>query len=536
MAKPKFWLGLSTIGVALTGLMFTVNGLVGSYEGLIYQALNLNTTKVSSIDSDEVEGSAYAENGQLTDAGFEKMITDSYKFCEELVEQGSVLLKNSVKDGKPTLPLAKTERNISLLGQGSKNLFMRSGAGGAEPNTGLVVTLDKAFEKAGFDINRTVFDKYSSLSQSQMTTPSTNVEHSFNGFYTQAMQDSFAEHNDAAVITFVRIGTENTDPGKGQLDLKDDEKKLLKLVKDSGVFKKIIVLINSPMPMSVDWVDNEEYGIDACVFIGSPGYYGAGGAVHVLTGEDAEGKAINPSGHCPDTFAASASSSPAYVNFGNSSIGVYCENVYVGYKYYETRYFDAVMGQGNADGSAGTFISSGSWNYADEMGYPFGFGLSYTTFEQKIKEVKYNASTDQYDVKVSVKNTGDLDGKSSVQVYISAPYTDLDKEKGLGKSAIALMAYEKVDVAAGKTVDVTLPVDRYFMCTYDYVDNRENEDVSYILEGGDYYFAIGNGAHEAVNIVICTHEVSIDWNSYINCLASTDINFFISHKSNSRFA
>ena len=496
--KPKFWLGLSTIGVALTGLMFVATGLVNSYEGLIYQALNMNTTKVSSIDSDEVTGSDYAKNGQLTDEGFEEMIADSYKFCERLVEQGSVLLKNNVKDGVPTLPLAKTERNISLLGQGSKNLFMRSGAGGAEPNTGLVVTLDKAFEKAGFDINRTVFDKYSSLSQSQMTSPGTNVEHSFSGFYTDSMRASFAEHNDAAVITFVRIGTENTDPSDGQLDLKNDEKQLLKMVKDSGVFKKIIVLINSPMPMSVDWVDNEEYGIDACVFIGSPGYYGAAGAVHVLTGEDADGNPVNPSGHCPDTFAASASSSPAYVNFGQSSIAVYCENVYVGYKYYETRYFDSIMEQGNANGNAGIKISSGAnWDYADEMGYPFGYGMSYTTFEQKIKDVKYNASTDTYDVKVEVKNTGNVDGKSSIQVYVNAPFTDFDQSNGLEKSAIALMAYDKVDVPAGKTVERTLNVERYFLCTYDYKVNR-----SYVLEGGDYYFAIGNGAHEAVNNVL----------------------------------
>ena len=500
MAKPKLWLGLSTIGVVLTGVLLAGSGLVNTYEGLVVQALGLNTTKVNKIDSDEVQGSAYADNnGNLTEEGFYKMISDSYQFCEQLVEQGSVLLKNKVKDGKPTLPLAKEERNISLLGQGSKNLFMRSGAGGAEPNDalGIVVTLDKAFENAGFDINRTVFDKYSSLDKKQMTTPSQKVEHTFSGFYTDEMKASFAEHNDAAVITFVRIGTENTDPPKGQLDLNNDEKELLKMVKNSGVFKKIIVLINSPMPMSTDWVDNEEYGIDACVFIGSPGYYGAGGAVHVLTGEDADGNPVNPSGHCPDTFAASASSSPAYVNFGESAMAVYCENVYVGYKYYESRYYDAVLGQGNANGAAGTFISSGSWDYAEEMGYPFGYGLSYTTFEQKIKDVKYNATTDTYDVKVEVKNTGALDGKSSVQVYVSAPYTDFDKEKGLEKSAIALMAYEKVDVEAGKTVEVTIPVEKYFLCTYDYIENR-----SYILEGGDYYFAIGNGAHEAVNNVL----------------------------------
>ena len=497
MAKPKFWLGLSTVGVVLTGVLLAAQNLTKTYEGIINQVLGLNTSKVSSIDSDEVTGSDYAENGQLTEKGFEQMISDSYKFCEELVEQGSVILKNEVKDGKPTLPLAKEERNISLLGQGSKNLFMRSGAGGAAPNEGLVVKLDKAFEDAGFDINRTVFNKYSSLSNSQMTSPSTQVEHSFSGFYTDEMKASFAEHNDAAVITFVRIGTENTDPGDGQLDLKNDEKQLLKMVKDSGVFKKIIVLLNAPMPMSVDWVNNEEYGIDACVYIGSPGYYGAPGAVHVLTGEDREGKLVNPSGHCVDTFAASASSSPAYVNFGNSSIAVYAENVYVGYKYYESRYFDQVMGQGNADGDAGCKISSGSWDYAEEVGYPFGYGQSYTTFDQKIKSVTYNSTNDTYDVNVSVKNTGSLEGKSSVQVYVNAPFTDYDKDNGLEKSAIAFVAYDKVNVKPGETKEVTVPVERYFLTTYDYKVAR-----SYILEGGDYYFALGNGAHEAVNNVL----------------------------------
>ena len=504
MAKPKLWLGLAVSGVALLTLVLAAQQLADANEGLINDALGLSTQKIDKIDSDEVEGSAYAEeDGSLSNNGWKKMIKDSYKFCEEAVEQGSVLFKND----NDALPLKENERKVTLLGQGSKNLFMRSGAGGAAPNTNLVVKLDAAFEANGFEINHTVFDAYSTLSNSNMTSPGTTVEHSFSGFYTDAMKESFAEYGDAAIITFVRIGTENTDPGAGKLDLNNEEAQLLQMVKqykDNGTFKKVIVMINSPLSMSVDWASNEDYGIDAVVYMGVPGYYGAGGIVHVLMGKDADGKVINPSGHAVNSFAASASSSAAYQNFGNSQVVVYKEGVYVGYKYYETRYEDCVLGQGNADGSKGIYKSTGGkWNYAEEMGYPFGYGMSYTTFEQKLVSVKENKENDTIEAEVEVKNVGEMDGKASVQLYVQEPYTQHDKDNGLGKAAIQLMAYEKVDVAAGKTEKVKLSFDKYFLTTYDYKINQ-----TYILEGGTYYFGIGNGAHEALNNIISVKEPS----------------------------
>ncbi len=502
MAKPKLWLGLTAVGALLTTVMISAQQLSVINEGLINDALGLTGQKVDKIDSDEVEGSAYAEaDGSLSDNGWRKMIKDSYKFCEEAVEQGSVLLRNE----NGALPLKENERKVTLLGRGCKNLFMRSGAGGAAPNDNLVVKLDAAFENNGFEINRTVWNKFGTLSNSNMTSPSTNVEDSISN-YTDELKNSFSDYGDAAVITIVRIGTENTDPGAGQLDLKQNEKDLLKLAKeykDNGTFKKVIVIINSPLAMSTDWVENKEYDIDACLYIGVPGFYGAGGAVHVLMGKDAEGKNINPSGHAATTLAASASSSAAYQNFGNSSCVVYKEGVYVGYKYYETRYEDCVLGQGNADSTKGTYINKSEWNYADEMGYPFGFGLSYTTFEQKIKKAEYIKEDDQWKVTVEVKNTGDVDGKASVQVYAQQPYTQYDKDNGLGKSAIALMNYEKVDLKAGETKTVEVKFDQYFLTTYDYVEAK-----TYVLEGGDYYFAVGNGAHEALNNIISVKDSS----------------------------
>ena len=519
MAKPKLWLGLSTVGIVLTSLFLAGRDLATVNAGLINDALGLSTQRIGTIDSAEVEGSAYKDaKGSLSDEGWYEMIADSYKFCEEAVEQGSVLLKNE----NNALPLGKEERHVTLLGQGSKNLFMRSGAGGAAPNPNLKVTLDKAFKNSGFFINKTIFDKYAKLTGRQMTTPSTKVEADYKAsLYDQDVIDSFKDYSDAAIITFVRIGTEDSDPPAKQLDIKDDEIKVLELAmaqKKAGVFKKIIVLINSPMPMSMDWVNNPDYGIDACVYVGVPGYYGAGGIPHVLAGEKPRTEydpgekkmvpqtrpdgstvmeVVNPSGHLVDTFASNASSSAAYQNFGNNSVVVYKEGVYVGYKYYETRYEDAVLGQGNATGKNGSSNKQEDWDYAREMGYPFGYGLSYGNFEQKITELKYNASDDTITATVDVENKGDMNGKASVQLYVQQPYTQFDKDNGLGRPSIALMGYNKIDVPAKQSRTATVTFDRYFLATYDYKVNKQ-----YILESGDYYFAVGNGAHEALNNII----------------------------------
>ena len=505
MAKPKLWLGLATTGVAVLTLTLAAQQVANMNAGLINDILGLSTQKIDKIESDEVEGSAYAEeDGSLSNDGWKKMIKDAYKFCEEAVEQGSVLFKND----NNVLPLKANERKVTLFGRGSKNLFMRSGAGGAAPNNNLVVKLDAAFEANGFEINHTVFDKYGTVSD--MTSPSTTVEQPFknNGtdFYTQEMKDSFADYGDAAIVTFVRIGTENTDPPAKKLDLNDDERQLLQMIKeykDNGTFNKVIVMINSPLPMSMDWANDEDLGVDAVLYMGVPGYYGAGGIVHVLMGKDAEGNVVNPSGHAVDTFAANASSSAAYQNFGDRNVVVYKEGVYVGYKYYETRYEDLVLEQGKADSKSGAYMNEDKWDYADEMGYPFGFGLSYTKFEQKLTSLTYNEEKDTIEAEVEVKNAGYYDGKASVQLYVQAPYTDFDKQNGLGKPSIALMAYDKVDVNAGQTVKTNLSFDRYFLATYDYKINK-----SYILEEGDYYFAVGNGAHEALNNIISVKEPS----------------------------
>ncbi|WP_279072355.1 glycoside hydrolase family 3 C-terminal domain-containing protein, partial [Gemmiger formicilis] len=197
----------------------------------------------------------------------------------------------------------------------------------------------------------------------------------------------------------------------------------------------------------------EEYGVDACLLTGMTGSYGCTAIADVLAGE------VNPSGKTVNTYASSSISAPSVVNGGVEGVMtwgnadelneydqingdenidyyiIYSEGIYVGYKYYETRYEDTVMGTGSADGTAGTFNSANGWNYAEEMCYPFGYGLSYTTFEQTLDSVTYDEAEDTYTVAVTVTNTGDVAGKDVVQVYAQTPYGDYERENLVEKSA-----------------------------------------------------------------------------------------------------
>ena len=502
MKKSKLWLGLSGVGILLTSTMIGATQVAMDKEMLINDVLGLSRTNLKAA-----RGSDYAEaDGSLTDKGYRKLIADSYKFCIEEEEQGAVLFKNE----NNALPLASDERDVTLFGRNSAHLMHRSGAGGAAPNEKYVVHLDDAFKEAKFNINETVWNLYTSGSNQSVTG---NSEIAVSQ-YTDAVKNTFQNYNDAAIITFTRFGTEDTDPDAGRLDLSQNEKDLLKMVKqqkDAGVFSKIIVMLNSPSAMGLEFADNPDYGVDAVLWFGIPGYYSLAGVVHVLMGQDADGKPLSPSGHAPETFAKYSMSSAAYQNFGTKSLtgnGIdggqnasqfvaYKEGIYVGYKYYETRYEDCILGGRYADEKIGVYADTDNWDYAAEMGYPFGWGMSYTTFEQKITGVTYDSANDQYKIRVSVKNTGDMDGRASVQVYFQQPYTQWDQDYLLEKSAICLGGYEKVFVEKGKTEYVEVTVDKYFLCSYDYREGRH-----YFIEGGDYYFAIGNGAHEALNNIL----------------------------------
>ena len=282
----------------------------------------------------------------------------------------------------------------------------------------------------------------------------------------------------------------------------------------------VIVLLNSANAVEIGDLKNDPE-IDSILWIGFPGCYGMLGVSDILCGR------TSPSGALPDIYATYNMSAPAMQNMGNfqyengaemltrgagqtgGTTGNYlieAEGIYVGYRYYETRYYDSVFGNGNAGSPVGAYASSTEWDYDKEVAYGFGYGLSYTDFTQEFEgEPEFNVSTDPETgvcdatavFHVKVTNTGDMAGKSIVQIYGQAPYT----EGGVEKSAVQLLNFGKTDtLKPGESQVVSVEVDLQYIASYDNTyDNGDGTVGTYILDPGTYYFAMGNGAHDALN-------------------------------------
>ena len=297
---------------------------------------------------------------------------------------------------------------------------------------------------------------------------------------------------------------------------------------------KVIVLLNTCVPMEIQPLVSGEHAVDGIMYVGVPNDYQFKGIVNVLTGK------VNATGALMDTYAVSTTSSPAMRNFGGSTWADYtivattagqdprwnvdvsnettgsfggvasyaastyvveAEGIYTGYNYYETRYFDSVCNPSyNAKNATEGDAASGGWSYANEMTYPFGFGLSYLDYEQKITAIDVQDSNDGViTATVDVTNKSDKDGKFLVQLYVSQPYTEYDRTNLVEKSAIMFLNSKKVEVAHGATVTTTIEIPTKYIASYDYKTAK-----TYILDGGDYRFTVANGAHEAVNNVLAS--------------------------------
>jgi beta-glucosidase len=270
-------------------------------------------------------------------------------------------------------------------------------------------------------------------------------------------------------------------------------------------------LINSTNAIECDFLTANQYGIDAALWIGYTGSYGLNAIADIIAGE------VNPSGRLVDTYCNDNTTAPAMVGFytstyagstdgtnedfykissldGNSSYTIYQEGIYVGYRYYETRYEDVIMGTGN----------TASYNYAADVAYPFGYGLSYTDFEWSDFDVSFNKSEDQFEVSVKVTNTGDVAGKEVVQVYFQSPYTEYDIANGIEKAAVELCGFGKTQILQpGASETVTITVAREEFAAYD-----RNGAKTYILDAGDYYLTAAKHAHDAVNNVLAAKGYS----------------------------
>ena len=511
------WSVLTALFAILTVVCIVGTNFALSASQAINIFLDIETYKIVDNGDGEAEDTEYFKSEYSSQEELEAAGAD---VAERVHEEGSVLLKNN-----GVLPLS-ADAKVSTLSHSSID-FVTCGTGAADIDTSEAPTLKEALESRGLTVNPTLWDFYESGAGSTYIRYPGKLANQTEGaggrmnfqvnevhmsVYTSDVKSSLSSYNDAAIVTISRISGEGADlaydgfvDGTNFLELTEEEKDLLKMANEN--FDNIIVLINSTNAIECDFIDDEAYGIDAVLWVGYTGEWGLNCVADILVGN------ANPSGRLVDTYCIDNTTNPAmvdvyanvYSNYdetdtskwynvaggqldGNAAYITYQEGIYIGYRYYETRYEDVVMGTANV----------GDYDYASTVKYPFGYGLSYTTFEYSDFKAEYDKSTDSFNVEVTVTNTGDVAGKEVVQVYFQSPYTDYDKENGIEKASIELCGFGKTAVLdPGASETVTVNVAREELVCYD-----ETTAQTYILDAGDYYLTVGKDAHDALNNVL----------------------------------
>lgn len=439
---------------------------------------------------------------------------------EQIGEEGFVLLKNA----NDTLPLLGAKR-VSVFGRNANN-HVRGGSGSGGAGSTNVRSIYESLEEAGLSYNPQLRALYDSSAMPAARSNSRTGEAPVS-VYTRSITESFSLYNDAAIIVISRLGFEgadyayldtetggpedNTDPTKHYLELGDNESEMLEMVKD--YFDKVIVVLNSASPMEIGSLQDDPE-VDGIIWIGTTGSSSIMALGRILTGE------VNPSGRTVDIYTRDFTTDPVYQNFGNnrqtgssyyfqneegnnfdytspgptSGQGIrgimYEEGIYLGYRYYETVAADLGTDAGEA------------WYNANVV-YPYGYGLSYTSFAQEIvasdpADGAQLTKDGHITVDVRVTNTGNYAGKEVVQLYYTAPYTT----GGIEKAHVVLAAFAKTDLLApGASQTVRLELDVQDMASYDYTDKNENGHYAYELEAGDYALKIMKNSHEVLDTI-----------------------------------
>lgn len=470
-------------GTVLAILLIVV--LVGNYFAMKYttiitRSLGHTTTKVTTTG----DGSGDNEYFKSDYSSHEELVDHETEFSKQLVAEGIVLMRNQDN----VLPL-ESSKKISLFGIGSAK-FVYSGLGSGAIDTSKTTSLKDALEAEGFQVNPDLYSVYekSEARVGKEEDPSA---------YLDSVADSVKEYNDAAIVVISRNGAEAQDLTEDQLSLSDAEMSLVKYANDN--FDDVIVMLNTANAIEMGWSDSQYFpNIKACMWVGYPGQEGITSIAKALTGE------VNPSGRLVDTYAYDAMSAPAtqifeygeWTNTNNEENGpknaytVYGESIYIGYRYYETRYEDTVLGQGNAS------TADSEYDYTKQVQYPFGYGISYTQFDYSDFSLTENG--DNFTAQVTVTNSGDVAGKDVVEVYFQSPYTDYDRENLVEKSAVELCGFEKTgELAPGESETVSIDIPKETLRAYDYTNAK-----TYIVDDGTYYFAIGDDCHQALNNIL----------------------------------
>ena len=444
--------------------------------------------------------SDFKSNEEMTEYGID--------LVKRVESEGAALLKNE----NTALPLPKNAK-VSLFSTSSVNLVY-GGTGSGNIDASKADNLKTALEKVGMTVNPELWDfyltgpakEYKRAAGGMVSLKSATVCEAPWDIYSEEVLNSVNDYSDAAIVTISRVGGEGSDcdfATTNYLEFSKEENDIidnLTMMKRDGKIKRIIILINSANAVELNLV-NLKY-VDSILWIGDVGISGINGVAEILAGM------VNPSGSLVDTYCVDNYSSPAMKNFvpttyvgfdgqipnNASTYMIYQEGIYVGYKYYETRYEDYIMNQGNA----------GHYYYDSEVAYPFGYGLSYTTFEYTNMTSKLDKSTDKFEVKVTVKNTGNYAGKEPVQIYAQSPYTEYDKEMGVEKAAVQLVGFAKTKILSpGESQTLTIYVDRRELASFDTYGYG-----TYILEAGDYYLTAATDAHNAVNNILAAKGYS----------------------------
>ncbi len=458
--------------------------------------------------------------GSISDESIEQ----SEELCTDIAEEGMVLLKNE----GDVLPL-ENGKNINVFGWSSTNpLYGGTGSGSMSAEYKTVTVLD-SLRDAGFNVNEDLVNFYTEYSDVRPTVGMfgqdwTVKEPSMDDYDAAGIFESAKEFSDTAVVVIARSGGEGADlprsissddtftegggfgstgvrysenaddidASKHYLELSNRETQMLERV--AADYANVVVVINSANTMELGFLDEYD-SIKAAIWTAGPGQTGFTALGEILAGT------VNPSGKTVDTFVKDLTATPNYNNFGNffydnmdehayisvnfmtgaeekaiPSFVNYVEGIYVGYKFYETAYAEAEAGNMEFD-------------YDAMVQYPFGYGLSYTTFTQEMGEITETDGVISFDV--TVTNTGDVAGKDVVEVYYNPPYTN----GGIEKSAVNLVAFDKTEIlepGASETVIVSFKAED--MASYD-----EDGKGCYVLEAGDYAISINADSHTVID-------------------------------------
>ena len=510
MKKKSFlsknrWTRLSAVFATLLALMLVATEVTAAYAPVINSTLNTASTKTIGGDENPIYYEiAYTDANEAAE-----YINSVYREAEA---EGIVLLKND--SGAAPLQSGDT---VSLFGTASAYINCSTQGTRDTADKTTYPTLKAALEADGVSVNSDLWDFYATGAGSTYGVTRTAVNEVPWSRFTSDLQATFT--GNAAIVVLTRENGEGEDQRAGgltntadgsYLSISDEELELLKnltSLKREGKYGKVILLLNSALTLQLDFLDSADVDIDTVMWIGNTGSSGIYAVADALTGK------VNPSGRLSEMYLKDNLSSPAMAswkeNFGMSvtqqyagdissltssqyNYYAYVDGIYVGYRYYETRYEDVLTGRNGA----------GDYTYSDVVAYPFGYGLSYTTFAYSDFSVKENADGG-YDATVTVTNTGSVAGKHAVEIYLQKPYTDYDIENNVEKASVELAGFAKTaELAPGASETVTVTMGKRQFASYD-----SYGAATYILDAGDYYLTVGTDAHDALNNILALRNV-----------------------------